>query len=221
MYPKIVISSDTVVIDAYISNLSKINNISSFNIYKVIPLDAGIGIDQIREVFSHIATKSPEGRMVVIYRVDNATVEAQNALLKILEDRTDNNLFILTGNTVERILPTIKSRTRIVILDRSSDLDRSASIAIIKKLYEKMKIKNTYSFFSDMSLPKTREDAILYIDDLIRLLHSLLPTSKEGNIPAIIKKAFETKNNILYLNCNHQLAFDNLLIFIHKTSTMK
>lgn len=52
-------------------------------------------------------------RFLIFINADQATVPAQNALLKLLEEPPPNTLCILTANSLNKFLPTIKSRCQI------------------------------------------------------------------------------------------------------------
>jgi len=74
--------------------------------------DGHISIDQIREV-ERKAYQSPIKGHFKIYIIDGAEslkTEAQNSLLKILEEPPKNALFILVAKTETQLLPTILSR---------------------------------------------------------------------------------------------------------------
>ena len=51
-------------------------------------------------------------RVVVIEGADRASEQAQNALLKVLEEPTDRHTFVLVADEPRRLLPTIRSRCR-------------------------------------------------------------------------------------------------------------
>ncbi|MDQ2674151.1 MAG: hypothetical protein M3Y40_05800 [Chloroflexota bacterium] len=51
-------------------------------------------------------------RVVVVERVDRASEQIQNALLKTLEEPTDRHTFILVADEPSRLLPTIRSRAQ-------------------------------------------------------------------------------------------------------------
>ena len=51
-------------------------------------------------------------RVVVVERVDRASEQIQNALLKTLEEPTDRHTFILVADEPSRLLPTIRSRSQ-------------------------------------------------------------------------------------------------------------
>ena len=73
---------------------------------------ATIGINRIRSVKGEVV-KPPvalDRKVVVIMNVENATAEAQNSMLKLLEEGWRRTLFILIVSNPHRVLPTIRSR---------------------------------------------------------------------------------------------------------------
>jgi DNA polymerase-3 subunit delta' len=73
-----------------------------------------ISISQIREIGLLLTAKPNEARkrMVLIEDADKMNVQAQNALLKMLEEPPKNTFFILTATHTPPFLPTILSRCR-------------------------------------------------------------------------------------------------------------
>ncbi|WKY44490.1 DNA polymerase III subunit delta' [Eubacteriaceae bacterium ES2] len=82
---------------------------------QVISSETSIKIAQVREMISSLAVKpfSGEKRIIIIDDAATMTVEAQNSLLKSLEEPFFYNLFILLTQTPEGVLPTIRSRCQI------------------------------------------------------------------------------------------------------------
>jgi len=78
--------------------------------------NTGIRVDDVREVVRMLAMAPVEGaRRVVIFRdADEMTEQAQNALLKSLEEPPEHTLFILTARRPDRLLPTVLSRSRVI-----------------------------------------------------------------------------------------------------------
>jgi DNA polymerase-3 subunit delta' len=76
------------------------------------PQHKGISVGQIREVERAIALNPFEGRtrVVIIDPADAMNTEAQNALLKTLEEPPPHVAFVLVAVQEERLLPTIRSR---------------------------------------------------------------------------------------------------------------
>jgi len=70
------------------------------------------GIDTVRDMIKHAGYKAIAGdsRVWVIDEVHKMTNDAQNALLKLLEDSPSHAYFILCTTEPEKLLPTIKGR---------------------------------------------------------------------------------------------------------------
>jgi DNA polymerase-3 subunit delta' len=77
-----------------------------------------IGVDDVRELV-RISALAPVGQryqVMVIEDADRLTEPAANALLKAVEEPNARTIWLLCAPTVEDVLPTIRSRTRLVVL---------------------------------------------------------------------------------------------------------
>lgn len=74
------------------------------------------GIDESRELV-HLAQMRSQGVQVFIYVARSCTREAQNALLKLFEEPPVNTHFFLCVDTVQSILPTLRSRSWMIASD--------------------------------------------------------------------------------------------------------
>ncbi len=84
-------------------------------------LDSGTGalkIEEIRSVTSKIALKPYEARyrIAILRDFDHARPQAQDALLKTLEEPPPQALLILLAPSTESLLPTITSRSQVIHL---------------------------------------------------------------------------------------------------------
>ena len=75
-----------------------------------------IKINKIREVIYQVSLKPYEAkkRIFVINDAEEMTDEAQNALLKLLEEPPQNHIFILTASNIAGVFPTVLSRCRVL-----------------------------------------------------------------------------------------------------------
>lgn len=75
-------------------------------------------IDQIREFRASMALASDRGgvRVAVVQPADRMTVQASNALLKLLEEPPDKCCIILIAEHTRSLLPTIQSRCQVLRL---------------------------------------------------------------------------------------------------------
>lgn len=73
-----------------------------------------IKIEQIRTLadFMNISTHRQGLRVVVVYPAEALNTPASNALLKTLEEPPPGTVFLLSSNSLDRLLPTILSRCR-------------------------------------------------------------------------------------------------------------
>jgi DNA polymerase-3 subunit delta' len=81
-----------------------------------------IGIEEVRLFTSFIKHTAIEGqyKVAIIDPTDNLTLNASNALLKVLEEPTPNSVLILVCNSLGRIPVTVRSRCRIVPIPKPS-----------------------------------------------------------------------------------------------------
>lgn len=93
-------------------------------------------IDQIRELQHTLALApySARYRIALIPNFQKLTVQAQNALLKTLEEPQDKVIILLTVNALESLLPTIVSRCEVIRLHPVSLTDAQTYLASVRGL---------------------------------------------------------------------------------------
>jgi DNA polymerase III subunit delta' len=87
-----------------------------------------IGVDEVRDLVRKAAL-APVGRrwqILIVEDADRLTDQACNALLKAIEEPTDRTVWMLCAPTVEDVLPTIRSRCRLVTLTTPTPEDVAA-----------------------------------------------------------------------------------------------
>ena len=98
---------------------------------KPFELARSIRIKQIRAMQKRLTTRPTLGarRAVIIHPADDLEVAAANALLKSLEEPPQGTFFLLVVNRPARLLPTIRSRCRMLRFPVLSDDDLAAMLA--------------------------------------------------------------------------------------------
>lgn len=195
------------------------NRINPYFWQEILPEKKEITIDQIRQVKGSLRTSAGQTRCFVFYNFDDATVEAQNALLKTLEEKNDQNQFILTGFSLGRILPTVQSRSRIIDLDRS---DRGGALNEGKaSLLSAVAGGSDLKFLADPAVVgSTRENTQEWCLAALQFFEDRLG-SDGPRAAAVVRKILQINNLLKDNNLNAQLALDELLIFISKTYRVK
>ena len=80
-------------------------------------------VEAIRAIRSDAYIQSQEGgrKVYLLFRAESMSAEAQNALLKVLEEPPADTVFILTCLTANRLLQTIRSRSQIITLEDAAE----------------------------------------------------------------------------------------------------
>ncbi len=98
---------------------------------KPYELARNIKIEQIRQLQQRLTTRPTLGsrRAVIIDPSDDMETPTANALLKSLEEPPVGTFFLLIAHRIGRLLPTIRSRCRVLSFPRVSDTDMQTILA--------------------------------------------------------------------------------------------
>lgn len=98
---------------------------------KDFELKRNIAISQIREMQHRLTTRPSLGerRAVIVYPADDLEKGAANALLKSLEEPPRGTFFMLIAHRPGRLLPTIRSRCRVLRFAEAPDSEVEAALA--------------------------------------------------------------------------------------------
>ena len=98
---------------------------------KPFNLKRNISVDQIRTMQQRLTTRPTLGerRAVIIDPADDMEKSASNALLKSLEEPPVGSFFLLVTHRPGRLLPTIRSRCRVVRFPQLGDADVNRILA--------------------------------------------------------------------------------------------
>lgn len=158
------------------------------------PKKASFGVDDIREIIEEVTKKPYEGdkKVIIIHQGSKLTVQAQNALLKTIEEPPLGVYIIILSESLELMLDTIKSRCQIYKL---TPLDKQDMIKYIKRLGE------------------TQEDRILsalaYAEGVPGMAEKMLNDdnlSKLRDIIIELLKDVESKNSSIVLKYEDKLG---------------
>ena len=96
-----------------------------------------VGADDIRSIISDVYTRpfKAQKKIYIIEDGDALTVQAQNAMLKVLEEPPPYAVFIICATNAELILPTVRSRSRSVHFAPIAD---EKIISYVKEKYPHM-----------------------------------------------------------------------------------
>jgi DNA polymerase III subunit delta' len=90
-----------------------------------------IAVDDIRRTVAFFGSTAGEGgwRVAIVDAVDELNRAGANALLKVLEEPPERALLLLVSHSAARVLPTLRSRCRILTLRPLADADVAKAVA--------------------------------------------------------------------------------------------
>lgn len=179
---------------------------------------ASIGIKDIKELLPKIQLKplkSPE-KAIIIEEADLLTVEAQNALLKTLEEPPINTIILLMSSSKEVFLPTILSRCQIITLKKNTSELGSEERKAIQEMYHTLTTLNTKQAFElAEKLAKEKEKTPIILEKLIIIGREIFLDEvgqKQVLNARIIKFLQITHTNLISSNINTRLELEHLFL---------
>lgn len=186
-----------------------------------------IGIDQVRNLEHNLSLKphSLPPKIGLVVQAEKLTIEAQNALLKVLEEPIGDSVLILAAPRKENLLPTVISRCQLIALPEKTEIELSQEE--IKKLsqeLEKLLKSSPGKRIQLVNEIKTRDEAIAFCQAQLVLWREILlknlkqpshPKAPKLTLKQITATIRQIEKTIKYLkaNVNVRLSLDNLLLF--------
>lgn len=160
-----------------------------------------IGIEEVRPVSNFLKIK-PLGKLkiVIIKEANLLTPEAQNSLLKILEEPPEYAQIFLEGNTIESLLPTILSRCAKVKVSSDESL-------IPESEFFKMTLSERFDYMEALSKLE-KEEVISFLTNTLKSLKKPENKIELENLNLLIS----TIENLSKFNINTRLALENLVV---------
>lgn len=196
--------------------ICKDEKIDGFDIDIIEKTDASIGVEDVRNFQKKIFFKpiKSQTKAVVIKDSENLTIEAQNALLKVLEEPPSNTIIILTVTNSDLLLPTILSRGKIIRLKKEGlELSKDE----IKKYNDILASLPSFGVGERLklaeSLTKNREETLFWLEKMILVLRKNL--IDDASLTQLLNYliAFQKTHTILSTtNANLRLTLENLFL---------
>lgn len=177
-----------------------------------------IGIEQMKELQSEMMyTPFKEFvQVALIFDSPKLTVQAQNSILKTLEESSDTTAYILTTNSEKALLPTICSRSRKIYIreeagqdDDLEDIDNFLKLDIIER------------FLKIETISKEKGSCLEFLDRLERYFQVQLEDAIRGAKDGII--AIDSISQIgkararIKANGNRRLVLENMFLQLEGT----
>lgn len=140
---------------------------------------SSFGVDDVRDIIEEVYKKpfEKDKKVIIIHEGNKLTIQAQNALLKTIEEPPKGVYIIILCESLELILDTIKSRCEIYKLKPLTKSKLYEYIKIKKFNYDENEIKSAIAFsegvpgridryFNDDKLRELRNNIVILIKNL-------------------------------------------------------
>jgi len=170
----------------------------------------GSSVTEIRELRQFTSLSVPKPTIIYIPNIDWSSREAQNALLKSLEEPQPNLYFVLTANNKQAVADTILSRCKVINL-----APQKLGTTNAKALAEKFLKSSPGGKILAVNKIKNRDEAQVFLNQLLLGTHQLFIKSPGlANDLAQIESALEALKG----NGNVHLQLTNMIVALHQNS---
>jgi len=181
-----------------------------------------IGIEEVKELQQSMRFKpfQEEIQVGIILNAQKLTHQAQNSMLKSLEDSSETSIHILCVDNEKNLLPTIRSRG-VILYPKKEENDKDIPV-------DKSDIENVMETFFDLSpveqfniieeYSENKEISLSFINAVEETLREELELDiKNGNIDSSQRnleflKVVEKSREKISSNCNRKLTLEAMIM---------
>lgn len=170
-----------------------------------------LGIEQARKINNFLKLKpfKAEGQTIVLLSSENLTVDAQNALLKMLEEHPEKVNVILGTISEEVLLPTLISRCQIIRLNEKVDEIDEKELEKFYKQIEKLETSVIEERFKFIEKLENKEQFLIALTHFYR--NKLSNSKPKEPVINFLKTLLET-NKWMNANVNNRAILEYLML---------
>ena len=194
-------------------NCRRIKNRTHPNVYVIEPIKNSIRKQQIIDLQKEFSKTriEPGPKVYIIKNIETINISAANSLLKFLEEPYPETYAILTTENINRMLPTIISRSQVV---QFSSLNKMIiEVDLIESGYPKAISRIVSNLTNSISeaIDIANNEYFLEILDLVKELNNIVASADESIIIY-----FEENSSIIYQDKLLSHLFLSLMIIYQK-----
>jgi len=205
------------------------NKIDKFDI-SILSFEKLVGIEDVRNVQKKLILKplKSKEKAVILDGSNGLTIEAQNALLKVLEEPPANTIIYVTTPNKDLLLPTILSRCQTITLKESFELSKDETTSYLnvlmslpeKSVGEKLKLAQ--------DIAKSKDEIIPELEKMIIVARSILLPSFWGGMHQTVRpdsrisyRSSQRDSSLARMTDEKMVSqYLNILISLNKTHTI-
>lgn len=173
-----------------------------------------LSIEQVRDLQAELTMHPYQGigpdqlAIFIICKIELASLPAQNALLKAIEEPPARVKLILTSTQPQQVLPTILSRCQLIQLATAEAVPASTTA---EKINLQQLSRSSYTDLMTIAEKyKEKSEAQEFLAQLTTQLHQTLQSQPSGQLTNLVQHTILT-SSYLRKNVNPRLALEELL----------
>lgn len=201
----------------YIEKFCLEEKVSPFDRSTIQTENPSIGIEIIRDLQKTLYLKPLKGekKIILIENAQTLTIEAQNALLKILEEPPLHTYFFLSATSANAFLPTILSRCKIIKLEEEKtaipEEKEQEYLSDFQQIIEGL-IGPKLFLAEKLASDKTKTQ--VWLEEMIEVLHKKMLKNPEESreVADVLEKLQEAYKIFQTTNVNLRLLLEHTFI---------
>lgn len=202
--------------DEYLATFFTKHTISPFDIIPVIG-ETSLGIEEIRQMQKSVFLTPVKGdkKAIILEEAQTLTIEAQNALLKVLEEPPAHVIFFLSTSSTDQLLPTILSRCNTIhLIEAQKELTQEEITALEQDLEFLLSVSVNNRLALAEKIASQKEIAPAWLSQTIRFLRNKLLEDVEHNthLAPILTNLQEAYRLITTTNTNPRMVLEHCFL---------
>lgn len=142
-------------------------------------IDEKLNMDQAKKIKNFLKLKPyrAKGQMIAVIAAENLTTEAQNALLKTLEEHAEDVNLILGAGHVEQLLETLVSRCQVINLEHTEEVNTKET----EKFYKQIETLIPASIEERFKFMEKLDEKDIFLLSLTKYFRKKLPQKESVN----------------------------------------
>lgn len=181
---------------------------------ETLEFEKTLGIEDVRNIQKKIFLRPLRGekKATVLMLFDGATIEAQNSMLKLLEEPPPSSLIFLVTNNAKVFLPTILSRVKLIEISSEKEKTNTDGLKEILSMNGAGD-----SLYLAQSIGKDKSKSIAWLESAIlssrdKMLENLENKQESLKLRKLIHQLELTHYDLKTTNANPRLALENLFL---------
>lgn len=207
----IIASKNTKIAQDYAEKLSKDNNIDVFDI-TIIEKETSIGVEDIRELKKQLFLKPIKSveKTIIFSKAETMTIQAQNSILKILEEPPNNTNIILLVNSYDQLLPTVVSRCKTINLEEEKKEEEIEKYK--KEFLEIAQFSLSKKLQKAQEISKNKEESLEWLKGMLKTAHLNINNKQDARTAMIALSLHNALKMTQTTNINLRFLLENLLL---------